>query len=224
MTNIFTQSEIAKVHSNLVSFFKMNFYAAGRTAEVLRGLFPATHILQFIAIDNTEKETELLNSNSHVFFIKKENGFGPAKNDRRLASFDFFNVLLDCVIYKSSSLSDAKKPEFLYRLEKESFAEPKTGIKFPSFEINLEFWSNNSFFHEETTFVMEAVKDYITSGIGKENDIPLIGEIHRYLASGPDFKKDCTYEALLKSFEKHDTGDKMKQVFFEILAEQNKGN
>lgn len=223
MKNVFTETEIVKVHGNLTSFFKMNFYAAGRTAEVLRGLFPSTHILQFIVVDETEKETDLLNSNSHSFFIKKENGFAPVSNDRRLASFDIFNVVTDCVFYKTSSLSNARKPEFLYRLEKESYTEAKSSIQFPSFELNLAFWTNNSFFHEETTFIMEAVKDYLSLPIGKEEDIPLIGEMHKFLALENAKSETCALAALLERFKEHEHGDLITQVFFEMLDQPTKG-
>lgn len=192
-------------------------FVMGRAAEVIRGLFLSTHVLQVFMMDDSEHQTNLLETNANRWFIKKPSLYRD--RDDRLAAFGFVHAHRSCVIYAQSSMSQSRQAEFLHLLEKEGMTDVESGLQIPSFDMNFDFWNNNSFYHEETTVVMDSVYDYLQTNIGKKEDIPLIGDMHRYLAL-PENKRDpSVFMNINERLKLHAHGELLMRVFKETSTE-----
>lgn len=192
-------------------------FVMGRAAEVIRGLFLSAHVLQVFMMDESEHQTQLLETNTNRWYIKKPDLYRD--RDDRLAAFGFVHAHRSCVLYAQSSMNPSRQAEFLHLLEKEGMSDKETGLKIPSFNMNFEFWNNNSFYHEETTLVMESVYDYLHSSIGKKEDIPLIGDMHRYLALPEDKRDPDVFMNINERLQLHEHGELLSRVFKETSAE-----
>lgn len=216
-TEGYNAAAIKNIFLNLREIYGTDkIYAMGRAAEVIRGLFPSTHVVQFYLADETAAQTELLRSKSIGWYVM---GAGLPHPQHRLAGFGRFHPFKNCVIYPQSVLLDARSAEFIYQIEKEGKAWDGENVPILSFALNLAFWKNNNFFHEETTVVMESVNDYLQSSIGNEKDIPLIGAMHRFLAMPKGNRTIETFMNISERLLKHEHGELLSRVFKETVEE-----
>lgn len=194
-------------------------YALGRSAEVIRGLFPSTHFIQLFLVDETAEQVEKLNYNTLHHVIMKEEIY--QFSDGRLGAFEGFNGTTDCIIYKQSDLAMPCMNEFLSQLKRGFTTDIKTGVKIPPFSLNHAFWQNNNFFHPETTAVMETVSEYLRSPLGVEEDIPLVGAMHRYLAPPKNERSEQLYNDIRVMLKGHRHEELLLSTFLETIAESN---
>ena len=199
------KNSIQAVSDNLKSQFGTdNVYAIGRAAEVMRGLFPTTHILQFFIYD--PKAVELPHPPGTVNQLS-----------RALGAFNQYLVLPDCLVYGPEFLSPAVREEFNYQLTRTYCIDELTAVRYPSFELNYQIQMNNPWFHIETTVSMDSIAEYLNSGVGEESDIPMVGALHRYIQTPASKRDPSGYHQILEMLTAHKHAKLLVEIFHETL-------
>lgn len=202
----FDKKTIEKLLGELQFYFKTDeVFGMGRAAEVIRGVFPTSHNLQFYLDDRNAKQTLILTENAEQVFIdrRKKYNYDRMSRDVKAGAFHHYFVLGSCLIFPYTAHPLARLDEFTRHLRDDSIVNEQTAVRIPSFFLNYAFCHTNPPRHEKTLKMMDAIFKVMKNPIAKIEDIPLVVAIETYLLKPHDKHRKGHLIDLRRRIENH---------------------
>lgn len=172
---------------------KGNVVIVGRSAEVMRGFFETTHVLQFMMKALQESSLGWLKENAISLRITED----PSK---------FCSITPSGILYHPAFLSDKS-------FEAVHHPIVDNGKAYLPFEANLEFWNSFPFFHEETGEHFRMTAAFMDDFGASESDLRLLIDMRDYLKTPVHQRVSGDLELILSKIKLQPQSEKWLEAF-----------